>query len=177
MKRTGSVILVILGVALILFGLLFLLGAAGQWYRYVTAGVALSLGAVLTGLGIRFFKQVDMIQPAYIRAEIMDMASLHNGEISEDDIRAKLGRRFPHAGKVLQDMRREGICQERRKNTAFYYVFPEILPRLTVRRCEFCDAELPLDEQVDSCPNCGGTIKTEVEKLSLSKDGHYSMDE
>ena len=90
MKRTGSVILVVLGVALILFGLLFLLGAAGRWYRLVTAGVALVLGAVLTGLGIRFFKQVDMTLPEYIRAEIMDMARLHNGEISEDDIRAKL---------------------------------------------------------------------------------------
>jgi len=177
MKRAGSVALAILGVALILFGLLFLLGAAGLLYRYVTAVVSMVLGAVLTGLGIRFYKQVNRTLAEYMRAEILDMARRHNGEVSQDDIRAALGQRFPLADKVLKEMRVEDICQERRQGVAYYYVFPEMLPRLTVSRCEYCGSEISLKEDIQSCPDCGGSIKTAVEKLSLSKEGHYSMDE
>lgn len=177
MKRTGSVILVVLGILLILFGLLFLLGSAGKLYRYIIAGVSLGLGGVLTGLGIRFYKQVDAVLPEYIRAEILDLARKHNGEISQDDIRAALGRRFPQADKILAELQVEDICREQKKGIAIYYVFPEIQPRLAIKRCEYCGSQIPLKEDLESCPECGGTIKTKVERLSLSKDDYYSMDE
>lgn len=177
MKRLGAVILAVLGVGLVLLGLLFLLGAAGMTRRYLVAAVSLAAGAVLAGLGIRFFRQADRITPAYLRAEILDMARRHNGEVSEADLRAGLGRRFPRAEKVIVRMRNEGLCQQRRRGVELYYVFADMLPRLTVRRCAYCGAELPLDLELSSCPNCGGSIKTGVESLSLSKEGHYSMDE
>jgi Zn finger protein HypA/HybF involved in hydrogenase expression len=52
-----------------------------------------------------------------------------------------------------------------------------MIPRLTIRRCEYCDAEISLEEELARCPNCGGSIKTDVEKLSLSKGDFFSMDE
>jgi hypothetical protein len=177
MKRLGSIFLVIFGIALILFGLLFLIGSAGKTHRLAIGAASLALGAVLTGFGIRFFKQADMILPAYIKAEIMEMARVHNGEVSETDIQAKLGRRFKHALDVLADMQAKGLCARRKKTGTFYYVFDDIIPRLTIRRCEFCGAEISLEEELASCPNCGGTIKTDVEKLSLSKGDFFSMDE
>jgi len=177
MKRLGSILLVIFGIALILFGLLFLIGSAGKAHRLAVGAASLALGAVLAGLGIRFFKQADMILPAYIKAEIMEMARVHNGEVSEADIQAQLGRRYRHSLDVLADMQAKGLCARRTKSGVFYYVFDDMIPRLTIRRCEFCDAELPLEEELTSCPNCGGTIKTDVEKLSLSKGDFFSMDE
>ena len=177
MKRLGSIFLVIFGIGLILFGLLFLIGSAGKAHRLAIGAASLALGAVLAGLGIRFFKQADMILPAYIKAEIMEMARVHNGEVSEPDIQAKLGRRFKHSLEVLADMQAKGICARRNKTGVFYYVFDDIIPRLTIRRCEFCGAEISLEEETASCPNCGGTIKTNVEKLSLSKGDFFSMDE
>jgi hypothetical protein len=88
-----------------------------------------------------------------------------------------LGRRFGKAAGVLTEMRTEKLCQLQKRKTEIYYVFPQMQPRLTIRRCEFCSSELPLDEELDSCPNCGGSIKTQVERLSVSKDDSYSMDE
>jgi hypothetical protein len=177
MKRLGSIFLVLFGIALILFGLLFLVGSAGKAHRLAVGAASLALGAVLAGLGIKFFKQADMILPAYIKAEIMEMARVHNGEVSEPDIQARLGRRFQHAKQVLADMQAQGLCARRSKTGTFYYVFDDMIPRLTIRRCEFCGAEIPLEEELTSCPNCGGTIKTDVEKLSLSKGDFFSMDE
>ena len=177
MKRLGSILLVIFGIGMILFGLLFLIGSAGKTHRLAIGAASLALGAVLTGLGVRFFKQADMIQPAYIKAEIMEMARVHNGEVSAPDIQAKLGRRFKHAVDVLADMQAKGICARRTKTGTFYYVFDDIIPRQTIRRCEYCHAEISLEEELASCPNCGGSIKTDVEKLSLSKGDFFSMDE
>jgi hypothetical protein len=176
-KRAGAVFLVILGIASILFGLLFVLGAAGRTHRYVVAAVALALGGVFTGLGIRFFKQADRASPEQIRAEILALAREQNGEISEAEIQAVLGRRFSGAADVLSEMRAANLCQIQKRKTEIYYVFPEMQPRLTIRRCEFCSSELPLDEDLDSCPNCGGSIKTQMERLSVSKDDAYNMDE
>lgn len=177
MKRLGSILLATFGIVMILFGLLFLTGSAGKAHRLAIGAASLALGAVLTGLGIRFFKQADMIQPAYIKAEIMEMARVHNGEVSEPDIQAQLGRRFKHAVDVLAAMQARGLCARRNKTGIFYYAFDDMIPRLTIRRCEFCGAEIPLEREITSCPNCGGTIKTDVEKLSLSKGDFFSMDE
>ena len=177
MKRVGSIFLTIFGICLILFGLLFILGAAGHTYRYVIAAVSMCLGAILTGLGIRFFKTADRLRPEYIQAEILKLAGSHNGEVSQADIKALLGERYSAADQVLSAMRSQNLCQLHKRKTEIYYVFENLQPRLTVRRCEFCDSELPLDEELSSCPNCGGSIKTSVEKLSLTKDDYYSMDE
>ena len=43
-------------------------------------------------------------------------------------------------------------------------------------RCEYCNTEFSVAESVKECPNCGGTLKTQVERRALS-DGHYRMDE
>ncbi len=177
MKRAGAIFLIVFGVLLVLFGLLFIMGSAGRVYRFVIAAVSLALGGVLAGMGIRFFKQADMLLPEQLRAEIMQLAKERNGEVSEADIRAALGRRFPHADKVLGEMRVMNLCRLQKREGEIYYVFPDIMPRLTIRRCQYCGAELPLDEQLDACPNCGGSIKTNVEKLSLSKEEFYNMDE
>ena len=177
MKRLGQVLLVVFGVAAILFGLLFVLGSAGKIHRFVVAGVSMALGAVMAGFGIRAYKRAGMTLPGYIRAEILDLANRHNGEISEADIQAKLGQRFEHAEEVLKTLRLENICKLQKEKGEIYYVFTDMLPRLTVRRCEFCGAELPLDEELSACPNCGGAIATAVEQLSVGKDEFYSMDE
>lgn len=177
MKRLGAVILVLVGIGLIGLGLLFLIGAGGKPYRYAIGAAGLALGAVAVGFGVRLFKQANQLLPDYIRAEILVLAERHNGEISEPDLMAALGARWPNALEPLSQLLSQAVCRKRVVDGADYYVFEDLQPRLTVRRCEFCDAEIPLDDTLTSCPNCGGTIKTAVEKVSLSKDESYSMDE
>jgi predicted RNA-binding Zn-ribbon protein involved in translation (DUF1610 family) len=178
MKRLSSVLLTVLGVCLVLLGLLFLIGAGGRGYRYLIAVISLALGGALAGLGIRLFKQADAASPAQLRADILALAKREDGEISEGEVMAGLGRRAAGAPAVLAAMVDEGLCEQRTIKGAPYFVFRELQPRLMVRRCEYCNAELPLAGEVTECPNCGGTIKTQVESRSLSKgEDVYSMDD
>jgi hypothetical protein len=178
MKRLSSVLLTVLGVGLVLLGLLFLIGAGGRGYRYLIAVISLAVGGALAGLGIRLFKQADAASPAQLRADILELARREDGEISEGEVLAALGRRAVGAPAVLAAMVGEGLCERKTVKGAPYFVFAELQPRLMVRRCEYCKTELPLAEDLTECPNCGGTIKTQVESRSLSKgDDVYSMDE
>ena len=177
MKRVLGILMVIVGVSLVLLGLLFIVGASGRAYRYIAAVIMLALGGALAGVGVRFFKHAEAASPEQLRAEILDLARRHNGEISEADVAAAMGRRASGADAVLEQMVCDGICDRRRRHGATYYLFEELQPRLMVRRCEFCKTELPLQEELTECPNCGGTIKTGVESRSLSGQDTYSMDD
>ncbi len=176
MKRVAGILLVLFGVGLVLLGLMFLI-TGGKASRYLTAVAGLGLGGVAVGVGVRLYKKADASSPAQIRAELLALAGRHNGELSEADVAGGLGRRATLAEAELSAMVQQGLCRREDKGGAAYYVFEEMQPRLMVRRCEFCKAELPLQEQVSECPNCGGTIETRVERRSLSEDDYYGMDE
>jgi hypothetical protein len=177
MKQIAAVLLVIAGVGGIALGLLFAIGADGQLHRYAIAAGALALGAVCIGLGVRWVRQAERRRPESIRAEILGLARRRSGELSETDLMAALGSRWPLALALLEQLLAQGVCVKRVVGDADYYVFEDLLPRLAVRRCEFCGSGLPLDEALASCPNCGGSVQLGVQRVSLSKGDAYHMDE
>ncbi len=158
-------------------GLLFLVGSGAKPYRIGVGAICLGLGAVSLGYGVKLFKRANKLLPSYITEEILELARKKNGVVSEQDIMALLGSRWMYARKPLQQMLSGGTCKKKAKNQADYYIFEAMLPRLAIKRCEFCGAELPLDEEITSCPNCGGTVRTEAESISLPRSGVFSMDE
>ena len=176
MKRATGVLLTAAGVMLILLGLLFLIGAGGQARRVVIGAAGLGLGGITAGYGLRRYRLADAESPEQLRAEVMALAASRSGEISEDDIRARLGRRFAHARPVLDRLVQEGRSQRRVDNGALFYVFEELQPRLAHLVCEYCDAELPISAETSTCPSCGGTIKTQVARHAISGDDYFSMD-
>jgi hypothetical protein len=167
---------VLIGVAAILLGLLFLVGNAGLPHRFVVAVLGLLLGALCVGWGLRILRRARRSSPEQLQAEILELARQKNGELSRADLASALGLRTAAAEPLLAQLIAQRICLEQRKEGAVYYLFPELQPRLTVRRCEFCDAELALDDQLASCPRCGGSVRTQVERRSLS-EASYNMDE
>ena len=170
--------MVVFGVGLASLGLLFLLGAAGRGSRYAIAVLGLALGGMVAGLGVRLFKQGEASSPEQLRAEIWALAAKRSGEISEADVEAALGRRAAGAGAVLAALEGDGRCRRgRSRDGAEYFIFPELQPRLMVKRCQFCKEELPLQQSLTQCPNCGGTFKTDLESRSLSGEDIYNMDE
>ena len=176
MKRVVAVLLFGVGLAALLFGLLFLIGSAGQSTRLAVAAVGLVCGALLTGVGVRLFKLARHEDPDFIKAELLTLAKREDGEISEHELRGALGARWPRAQEVLLVLQGEGVCRLGNAAGGSYYTFPQLQPRLAVRRCEFCQAELPLDDELVSCPQCGGTIKTGVKRVSVGDGEVYSMD-
>jgi predicted RNA-binding Zn-ribbon protein involved in translation (DUF1610 family) len=176
MKRFSGAAMTGAGVLLILLGLLFLVGAGGQTRRVVIGLVGLALGGVMAGSGVRLFKLADAESPEQLRAEILDLARRRNGEVAEDDLAAALGRRLDAARRVLDDLVRDGTCQQRNQGGSIFYIFKDLQPRLAHLVCDYCGAELPISADTDQCPSCGGTIKTRVARHGLSGDDYFAMD-
>jgi len=176
-KRVTGVLLVVVGSAGIVLGLLFIIGSGGKAYRMGIAAACLAVGAVLVGGGIRCYKQAEAASPEQLRADILALAKKRNGELSQSDIAATLGRRAAGASAVLAAMQDEGLCQQRLAQGSAYYVFKGLQPRLLVRRCQHCRTELPVEEQPTECPQCGGKIELDVETRSLSGGDEYCMDD
>ncbi len=160
-----------------LLGLLFLIGSRGQVYRIMVGVCCEAAGAVAIGFGLRVLKKLRSYDPDVLRDEILRFAREHDGQLSEDEIRAELGDRFDAARNVIAGLIKEGTCRNRMVEGKKYLVFEHLLPVLAVRRCEYCGAELPLDENLTSCPNCGGTIKTSMERLELGDGEYFDMDD
>jgi Zn finger protein HypA/HybF involved in hydrogenase expression len=173
--RLRGILLAVSGVVLMAFGLLFLVGAGGQMRRVVIGVAALGLGAVATGFGVRSFKRAQLWSPEQLRAEILETARRKNGELAMSDIEARLGRRVRVVDPVLEQMILEGVAREGHADGGRYFVFPHLQPRLMVRFCRYCDAEFPISEERDSCPNCGGALETRVATRSLSEGKVFAM--
>ena len=177
MRRLLCVLGTLLGIGLVTLGLLFVLGADGKPARYLVALLLLGLGGLLIGLGVRLFRKIDRWLPEQLEQEILALARARNGELAEEEIRAALGERFEAGRAALIRMRARGTCREEAGRGTVFLLFPGLLPRLIVRRCEYCGQELPLNDDHASCPHCGGTQKTETEAVSLGKSDLYRMDE
>lgn len=174
--KTRAAFLVVVGVILIAFGLLFVVGADGQVRRVSIGFTGLALGVLATGFGIRNYKRADAWSPEQIRADILELARRKNGEVASSDIEARLGRRVRVSGRVLEQLSLEGVSRQSNKAGSDYYVFPHLQPRLMVRFCRYCDAEFPISDESDSCSNCGGTLDTQVATRSISEGEVFSMD-
>ena len=176
MHRGRSAALIVLGVALMLLGLLFLAGAAGQVRRLAVAGVSLVLGAASAGYGVRGWRAAEASSPEAIRAEILALARREDGEVAHDEIVATLGSRAPAAAAVLDTLVLEGQCRRTPKSGTFYYVFSELQPRLSVLRCTYCDQEYDIASKTEKCPNCGGPVTTRVVSRGLAEGDVFRMD-
>lgn len=176
MKRLAGAILVLVGVAAIGLGLLFLVGAGSVLRRYLVAVAALGVGAVAVGGGMRLWRSAQAASPEVLRAELYALAKRRNGELSQGDVAAGFGERTAAATEMARQLVREGHWQQREHEGEPFFVVPEVQARMSVTRCEFCKAELPLSHAATQCPRCGGTIRTRVERVALT-DEPYRMDE
>ncbi len=176
MKRLLSIVFLLAGGALFLLGLLFVVGAGGEARRLLIAAVSLGAGAVLVGFGVRWFRAAESDSPEQVLADLLDAARRRHGEISELEVGAALGRRAPLAGPVVEKLLAQTLCERRTKDGTSYLVFKDLQPRLFLRRCEYCGAEMSIASVAEKCPKCGGAVGTSVARKGVSSDT-YNMDE
>jgi len=177
MKRGVAVLLAVGGGLLFLLGLLFVIGAAGRGSRYGVGVAGLGAGAVLLGFGVRWFRAADADSPEQILAELLEAARRRNGELSELEIGAALGRRAALAAPLLERLVAERLCVRKASGSGTAYVFADLQPRLFVRRCQYCGAETSIVSQAIKCPRCGGSVGTAAERREVGDEGAYRMDE
>ena len=177
MKRVLSVLFVAAGGLLFLFGLLFVVGAKGEGSRYLIGFVGLGAGAVLLGFGIRWFRAADADSPEQVLTELLEAARKRNGELSELEIGAALGRRAALAAPLLEQLVRERLCERKAAGAGVSYVFKDLQPKLFVRKCTFCGTETSIASQATKCPRCGGAIGVDAARKDVGAEGAYRMDE
>jgi hypothetical protein len=177
MRRAAALFSILIAVFMILLGLLFLAGSAGQLRRVVIGVAGLGLGGVLAGTGVATLKRLEKESPEYIRAEVMALAKRRNGEISHEDLAATLGRRLAFSEPVMAALLTEGVCTRQAAEGSIFYTFPELQPRLMILRCAYCSTEFELVKGLDKCPNCAGPIEAKVASVSLSEGEVFHMDE
>ena len=126
---------------------------------------------------MRAFRRAASLDPERLEADILELARRGNGEVAEAELAAALGDRLDAARPVLDRLLAAGTCRRQVKDGTAYLLFPALQPRLQIRRCEYCGAELPVVEQVTRCPACGGAVKVEVVQRSLAAGETFAMDE
>ena len=176
MKRIVSLLLMAAGLALLALGLLFAIGAAGKAFRYVVAAIAMVLGAVLAGFGLRLSRSAEAEAPDQILALVLGLARKGSGRVSEAEIFAALGRRARLAPPILERLVSAGLAERTRAEGGALYLFKGLQTRLFMRKCEYCGEELTIANPARRCPTCGGALKAAVEPTE-TEGGNYRMDE
>ncbi len=176
MKGLLLFLLTVFGIVLAGLGLLFLVASPGHAYRLAVAAVGLAGGAACIGAGIKGLRALARRSPEAVREEILAEARRRSGTVSETDLAALLGERWRVGDRQLRALMEEGACRRKVEAGSVLYLFPELQARMAVRRCEHCSAELPIGQEIATCPNCGGTLKTSVERVTVPGDT-YRMDD
>jgi DNA-directed RNA polymerase subunit RPC12/RpoP len=79
---------------------------------------------------------------------------------------------------LLKDMANSGECRHELRGELMVFVFPELEPRLMMRRCPYCGHESSLSSAVsgERCPRCGADPRIGETRTDASS-GDYRMDE
>lgn len=161
------------GIFLSVLGLLFIIAATGLQSRII-AGIALCAGGALFLItGARLFVRGLALTPAGIRAGILRLARLGNGEITRDVITANLGDSAAVRFQIEQ-MVIHGLAEKRTEGARELYVFSDFQAGLQVKQCPYCGNDYPVREDIESCPSCGGDLKMKNQRGG--GDDIFSMD-
>lgn len=177
MKRLLSILFVLAGGVFFLLGLLFVVGAKGVASRMAIGVIGLGAGAVLVGFGIRWFRAADADSPEQVLADLLEAARRRNGELSQLEIGAALGRRAALAGPILDRLVADRLCERKPAGAGVSFVFKDLQPKLFVRKCSYCGAEASIVSELPKCTRCGAPVATSHERKDVGEDGAYRMDE
>lgn len=162
----------------VLLGLLFLLAASsGAVHRLWVGLIAIALGGLAGWYARRLWRRGQSLSPNILRHDILALAQRHSGEFSHSELGAQFAERVDAAHALLMVMTEAGDCRVVDKQGVPHYLFEALLPRIALRRCQFCQAELPLDSTLSACPQCGGTIQSGAVRVSTADADFFAMDE
>jgi hypothetical protein len=181
-RRIEMTLQVILGALLSVFGFLsaglgviFLIGSYGIASRLAAGGILGAAGLALLVAGIILFRRGSRYSPAGIRKELLRLAKLNNGELTDEAITGSLGS-SDAVGFQVAALVREGIATERTRDDRRYYLFEDFQMKLVLKKCPYCGNDYPVRDVVEKCPSCGGDLKVNRSMLAKGND-KFSMDE
>jgi len=168
MKRTGTfrwtlaIVVLLVSVALLALGALFLCAATSQPSRLFLAGALLLVGgglAAWSGLTLRRLRELD---PEHLSDRITELARAGgNAEVTLSQVVAELGVPDEAALVALGLLEGRGQCHREFRGERQFYIFPGLKLSMVKRRCPYCGREFSVKTPVYKCPQCGGDLRLE----------------
>lgn len=156
-------------------GVVFLIGSYGIASRIATGGILGAVGLALFTAGVILFRRGSRRSPAGIRKELLRLAKMHNGELTDEAITGSLGTSDAVAFQVAA-LVKEGIAAERMRDNRRFYLFEDFQLKMVLKKCPYCGNDYPVRDVVETCPTCGGDLKAGRSMLAKGND-KFSMDE
>ena len=158
MNRLLAIIAIVLAIALLIFGLIFLI-AADSASRFLTAVALLGAGALLVWFAVHTLRRLRELDPENLGTAIVDLARRVGGDVSVAQVRAEFKIDQQRALEALERLRQQGLAQLEHRGERTVYLFKGVLPAKAIRKCPYCGSEFPVRSAVRQCPNCGGTLE------------------
>jgi hypothetical protein len=156
-------------------GMIFLISSYGIASRLAAGGVLCAAGVAAIAAGVILFRRGMRFSPGGIRRELLRLARLNNGELSEEVVIGSLGK-SDAVTLQLASLVREGIATERTSDGRRYFVFNDFLAKLMLKKCPYCGNDYPVRDDIERCPTCGGDLKLHRSVIAKGET-KYSMDE
>ncbi len=161
MKRTGSIIVLLLAGAAFGLGLLFLCAAIQEPRRLPLSLILLVGGGAAAFWSGRQLRRIHNLAPERLAEQVTALARAHQGEVTLPQVMADLAAPRDAALAALDELQRQGVCYRDFRGEREVYVFPELVPAKVERRCPYCGARFGVKTPVYTCPNCGGTVEVD----------------
>ena len=168
-------LLSVIGILSSALGLIFFIGSHGIGSRLAAAGILGTAGVIMFVIGVIMFRRGSRFSPAGIRKELLRLARMNNGELTEEAIIGTLGT-SDTVNVQLAALVREGVASERMRDNRKLYVIENVQMKMVLKKCPYCGNDYPVRDDIERCPTCGGDLKLHRTALALNEK-KFSMDE
>jgi hypothetical protein len=156
-------------------GVIFLIAPHGIGSRLTVACVMGAGGLAILVAGVILFRRGTRFSPSGIRKEILRLARMNNGELTDEAINGSLGKSDAVSFQIAA-LVKDGIAAERVRGNRRVYLFEEFQTKLVLKKCPYCGNDYPVRDDIERCPSCGGDLKMHRSIIARG-EGKYSMDE
>ena len=159
MSKLSAILAIVISIPFLAFGLIFLIAAATNPSRLLTAVTLFAFGAVLLALGALRLRRLSEISPEALATGIVDLARRLGGEVTVAQVQSEF--RIPSAMALgaLEKLRGHGDCQREQRKDHDVYLFKSVMPAKAIKRCPYCGSEFAVKSALRDCPNCGANLE------------------
>ncbi len=174
LRIIGGAVLFILGLALLLLGIMFIIASDNEKRRVITGIILSPFGLLLLVFGIRFFREGLSLSPQRIREKILKLAAQNHGELPENVIMGEIGKSDILDFQLIS-MINSGIAKKTFRDGQTFFLFSQFNMKLIVKQCPYCGNDYPVRDDIETCSSCGGDLRVSIER-KVDEDNSYSMD-
>lgn len=158
MRKVLAIIVLLASIALLTFGLLFLIAAMAKPERILVAAALLASGGLVLFWAIATLRRQAEITPEALATGSVALARRLGGEVTVAQVQAEYRIPPALALETLEKLRAAGQAQVEHREGRAVYILRGLQPSAVTRRCPYCGSSFPVREALRQCPHCGGAL-------------------